>query len=330
MPRMNNLPTCDDVIAAARRIDGHAFVTPLIQSPLLNERVGGVVLLKAENLQVAGAFKFRGAFNRLRQLHEDERTRGVVAFSSGNHAQGVAAAAQRLGVPATIVMPRDAPSIKIDNTRRFGAEVVLYDRQNEDREAIGRRLQQERGAVLVPPFDDPHIIAGQGTLALEIAEQARTLYQRRVDILLAPCSGGGLIAGCALAMQRANPDAKIYSVEPEAFDDTARSLASGKRESVRTGEPSVCDALQVPTPGALAFEVNRRLLAGGLTASDDVAFDAMRFAWRELKLVLEPSGALALGALLAGRIEAGGKTVAVVLSGGNVDPILYCKVLGNA
>lgn len=325
---MNNLPTPDDVIAAARRIDGHAFVTPLIQSPLLNERTGGVVLLKAENLQVAGAFKFRGAFNRLVQLNDDERKRGVVAFSSGNHAQGVAAAAQRLGIPATLVMPRDAPSIKIDNTRRFGAEVVLYDRQNEDREAIGRRLQQERGAVLVPPFDDPHIMAGQGTLALEIAEQAHTLYKRTVDVLLAPCSGGGLVAGCALAMQRANPQARIYSVEPEAFDDAARSLASGQRESIRAGAASVCDALQVPTPGALTFEVNRRLLAGGLTASDDAAFEAMRFAWRELKLVIEPSGAVALGALLSGRIDVRGATVAVVLSGGNVDPALYCKVLG--
>lgn len=327
---MNNLPTPDDVTAAARRIHGHAFITPLLQSPVLNERVGGVVLLKAENLQVAGAFKFRGAFNRLVQLNETERQRGVVAFSSGNHAQGVAAAAQRLGMPATIVMPRDAPAIKVENTRRYGAEVVLYDRQNEDREAIGRRLQQERGAVLVPPFDDPHVMAGQGTLALEIAQQARELYQRSIDVLLAPCSGGGLIAGCALAMQRANPAARIYSVEPDAFDDTARSLASGKRESVRPGAASVCDALQAPTPGALTFEVSRRLLAGGLTASDDSAFDAMRFAWRELKLVLEPSGALALGAVLAGALDLRGRTTAVVLSGGNVDAALYCRVLAKA
>ena len=316
-----------DVQAAARRLSGHAFVTPLVQSPVLNERVGGTVLLKAENLQVGGAFKFRGAFNRLVQLTEAERALGVVAWSSGNHAQGVAAAARRLGVQAAIVMPRDAPAIKIENTRRLGAEIIPYDRQRENREDIGRRYQAERGATLVPPYDDPHIIAGQGTLALEIVDQAQRIYGRKVDVLLAPCSGGGLIAGCALAMQDANPETRIYSVEPTEFDDTARSLASGQRVAVRSGATSVCDALQVPTPGELTFEINRRLLAGGLTATDDMACEAMRFAWRELKLVLEPSGALALAAILAGVLDVRNKTTAVVLSGGNVDARLYCEVL---
>lgn len=319
-----------DVLAAARRIAGHAIVTPLLQSPALDERAGGAVLLKAENLQVCGAFKFRGAFNRLARLTAEERARGVVAWSSGNHAQGVAAAAQRLGVHATIVIPQDAPRIKIENTRRLGAEVVLYDRSGgEDRETIGRRLAAQQGAALAPSYDHPDIIAGQGTLALEIVEQAQSLYGRVVDALLAPCSGGGLIAGCALAMQHVQPRAQVYSVEPAAFDDTARSLASGRRENVRVGATSACDALQAPTPGELTFPINQRLLAGGLTVTDEMAFEAMRFAFRELKLVLEPSGAVALAAVLGGAVETRGRTTAVVLSGGNVDAALYREVLGR-
>jgi threonine dehydratase len=320
--------TAEDVRAAARRVAGQAVLTPLLQSPALNERCGATVLLKPENLQMAGAFKFRGAYNRLVQLSQAERGRGVVAWSSGNHAQGVAAAAQRLGVRALIVMPSDAPAIKIENTRRLGAEVVTYDRKRESREEIGRRIALERSAVIVPPYDDPHIIAGQGTLALEMAEQARDQYGRTLDVLLAPCSGGGLIAGCALALKHMNPQAQIYSVEPAAFDDTARSLASGRRETV-SGGASICDALQVPTPGEITFEINRRLLAGGLTVTDDQVLAAMRFAFRELKLILEPSGSTALAALLSRALDAQGKTVGVVLSGGNVDAQLYGRALAE-
>ncbi|HEX2493693.1 MAG TPA: threonine/serine dehydratase [Steroidobacter sp.] len=323
-------PGPEEVVAAAERLAGRAVLTPLLQSQQLNERVGGVVLLKAENLQIGGAFKFRGAFNRLVQLTPAERSHGVVAWSSGNHAQGVAAAAQLLGVRAAIVMPQDAPKIKIDNTRRLGAQIVFYDRQHESRETIAKRLAAETGAALVPSYDDPHVIAGQGVLALEIAEQAQRMYGRSVDVLLAPCSGGGLVAGCALAMRHVSPNTRIYSVEPAMFDDTARSLTSGKRESAPTGAVSACDALQAPTPGELTFPVNRRLLAGGLTATDETVFEAMRFAWRELKLVLEPSGAIALGALLAGALDVRGRTIAVVLSGGNVDADLYCKVLARS
>jgi threonine dehydratase len=317
-----------DVSAAARRLAGQAVLTPLLQSAALNERCRATVLLKPENLQIAGAFKFRGAYNRLVQLNEAERARGVVAWSSGNHAQGVAAAAQRLGVRALIVMPSDAPAIKIENTRRFGAEVVTYDRRRESREEIGKEIALERGAVIVPPYDDPHIIAGQGTLALEMAHQSQEIYGRTLDVLLAPCSGGGLIAGCALALKHVNSQAQIYSVEPRAFDDTARSLASGRREAV-SGGASICDALQVATPGEITFEINRRLLAGGLTISDEMALEAMRFAFRELKLVLEPSGAAALAALLSGGLDVAGKTAGVVLSGGNVDADLYGRALAQ-
>jgi threonine dehydratase len=327
--RMSAIVSAQDVIAAAGRLAGHAVFTPLLQSQVLNERCRATVLLKPENLQTAGAFKFRGAYNRLVQLSEAERARGVVAWSSGNHAQGVAAAAQRLGVRALIVMPSDAPAIKIENTRRFGAEVVTYDRRRESREEIGKRIALERRAVIVPPYDDPHIIAGQGTLALEMAQQASDVYGRTLDTLLAPCSGGGLIAGCALALKHANPQAQIYSVEPAAFDDTARSLASGRRETVSAGATSICDALQVATPGEITFEINRRLLAGGATVTDEMALDAMRFAFRELKLVLEPSGAVALAAILYGALDIAGRTVGVVLSGGNVDGELFRDALAR-
>lgn len=324
-----SLPTPEDVQAAARRIAGQAVVTPLLQSGILNERCGANVLLKAECLQIGGAFKFRGAYNRLVRLDEAARSRGVVAWSSGNHAQGVAAAAQRLGIHAAIVLPEDAPAIKIENTRRLGAEIIFYDRRREDREAIGRQLAKERGAALAPSYDDPDVIAGQGTVALEAIEQARRIYDCSLDALLAPCSGGGLIAGCALAAQLTSPSTKIFAVEPAAFDDLVRSLASGVRESVRDGATSACDALQAPKPGELTFPINQKLLAGALTVTDEQAFEAMRFAWRELKLVLEPSGAVALAALLCGVFDCRDQTVAVVLSGGNVDPQIYAGILNG-
>jgi threonine dehydratase len=321
-------PRFDDVLEAARRLAGHARLTPLIAAVDLSERLHATVLVKAENLQIGGAFKFRGAFNRLVQLDAAQRSRGVVAWSSGNHAQGIAAAGKRLGVLTTIVMPQDAPRIKIEQTQRLGAQIVFYDRQNENREAIGRRLAQDSGATLVPPYDDPDILAGQGTVALEMDVQARAAADP-LDILLAPCGGGGLISGCALAMSGVSPATRLYSVEPDEFDDTRRSLVLGERQSVRAGAKSLCDALMAPTPGDVTFAINRRLLSGGLAVSDDMVLAAMNYAWRELKLVVEPGGAVALAAALHGLIECRDKTVGLVLSGGNADPDVYCRALSR-
>jgi threonine dehydratase len=316
------------VIAAAQRIKGHAVRTPLLENSRLNERVGGRVLIKPECLQHSGSFKFRGAYNRLSQLDEAARRAGVVAWSSGNHAQGVADAARRLGIAATIVMPADAPTIKAANTRALGATIVPYDRRHESREAIATAIADERGAVLVPSFDDPHIIAGQGTVGLEIAEQARALGAAPESVLVC-CGGGGLIAGTATALADAVPGARVYSVEPAGFDDTARSLVAGEAISNDPDASSICDALLAPSPGSLTFPINQRLLAGGLVVTDDEVRGAMRFAFETLKLVVEPAGAVALAALLSGRIDAKDRTTAVVLSGGNVDPELFAKVIAE-
>jgi threonine dehydratase len=317
-----DLPGFADVEAAARRIAGQAVVTPLLESSALNKRLGFRLLVKAEPLQRTGSFKFRGAFNRLVQLDADQRRRGVVAFSSGNHAQGVAAAAEILGMPAVIVMPADAPAIKRDNTRGFGAEVVTYDRWNQDREAIAAAIQAERGSVLVKPFDDREIIAGQGTTALEVFTETR----RRgiaVDAFAANSSGGGLIAGCALVCEALSPTTRIYCAEPADFDDYARSLAAGTRLGNAPGAASICDALLAQKPGEITFAINRHRLAGGLVASDDEVRRAMAIAFQELKLVIEPGGAVALAAALAGRIPGNPATVVVVASGGNVDAATF-------
>ena len=319
-------PNFADVAAAAERLAGHAVATPLLSSPALDRRVGGRVLLKAETLQRTGSFKFRGAFNRISQIPEAERGAGVVTYSSGNHAQGVAAAAALLGVPATIVMPEDAPAIKLANTRGYGAEVVLYDRFTENREALAVALAAERGATLVRPYDDPGVIAGQGTCGLEIARQAAA-RGLEIDALLVCCGGGGLTAGCALALAELSPKTRIYTVEPAGFDDTRRSLAAGARVGNDPAARSFCDALLAPTPGELTFPINRRLVAGGFAVSDDEVRAAMGYGFRTLKLVLEPGGAVALAALLAGRLETHGKTVALTLSGGNVDPETYREML---
>lgn len=319
-------PSFADIMAAAARLKDQAVRTPLLESPALNQRVGGRVLIKPETLQRTGSFKFRGAYNRISQIPEGERAAGVVAYSSGNHAQGVAAAAALLGLPATIVMPRDAPAMKVDNTRGYGAEVVLYDRSSESRETRAMEIAAQTGATVVRPYDDPWIVAGQGTCGLEIAQQANE-RGAALDALLVCCGGGGLVSGCALALAELSPRTEVYSVEPEGFDDTARSLAGGSRVANAPGAASFCDALLSPTPGELTFSVNRRLLAGGLAVSDAEVAAAMAFAYRTLKLVIEPGGAVALAAVLAGRYDARGKTVAVTLSGGNVDPALYGKVL---
>ncbi len=320
------LPTAADVEAAARVLAPVAVRTPLLTSPALDALTGGRVFLKPEVLQRTGSFKFRGAFNKLSSIAQAARPAGVVAFSSGNHAQGVAAAAQILGMPATIVMPKDAPVSKIERTRGYGAEVVLYDRDKEDRDAIARDLARQRGATVVPPFDDPWVIAGQGTVGREIAEDlaARGLAP---DIVSAPASGGGLMAGIALAIRAKFADAALVTVEPDGFDDHARSFAAGHREPHRAIGRTICDALMASIPGELTFAINNGLGAHGVTTTDAEVSAAVAFAFRELKLVVEPGGAVALAALLAGRIDARGKTVAIVLSGGNVDADLYARLI---
>ncbi len=320
------IPTFADVQAAAGRIAGQAVLTPLLEASALNKRLGFRLLVKAEPLQRTGSFKFRGAFNRLVQLDAEERRRGVVAFSSGNHAQGVAAAAEILGIPAVIVMPADAPAIKLANTKGYGAEVVTYDRWTVDREAVAAEIQAERGAVLVKPYDDPNIIAGQGTAGLEAAQQAAA-RGIEIDAFAANSSGGGLIAGCALALEALSPKTKVYCAEPAGFDDHARSLLAGERLANAAGASSICDALLAQTPGEITFAINQSRLAGGLVASDDEVRRAMAVAFQELKLVVEPGGAVALAAALAGRIPGSPRTVVVVASGGNVDPATFQTAL---
>ncbi len=322
-------PGIADIEAAAERLRGRAVVTPLLESPLLNARLGGRLLVKAEPLQRTGSFKFRGAYNNIAQIPEAQRARGVVAYSSGNHAQGVAAAAKLLGAPALIVMPSDAPRVKIENTRAWGAEVRLYDPAGESREAVAAKLAEERGATIVPPFDHPWTVAGQGTVGIELASQAAAL-EARLDAVLAPCGGGGLIAGIATALAARAPGVPVHAVEPEGFDDTARSLASGRRETARPGARSFCDALRAPTPGAFTFAINRRLLAGGIAVSDAEVAAAMRLAFLHLKLVIEPGGAVALAAVASGKFPLDGRTVAVVASGGNVDAALYAEILADS
>lgn len=326
---MTALPTIADIEAAAKRIEGAAVRTPLISCPALDDRLEARCLIKPEPLQRTGSFKFRGAYNKLSRLAEQAKAKGVVAYSSGNHAQGVAAAAQLLGAAATIVMPADAPAIKLENTRGYGAEVLAYDRYREEREAVAQKLLDERGSLLVPPYDDPDIIAGQGTIGLEIAEQAAELGAD-VDVALVCCGGGGLISGTALALSARSPKTQVYSVEPEGFDDTARSLLSGKHETADPKAKSFCDALLAKTPGALTFALNNQLLKGGLAVSDQEVAAAMAAAFRWLKLVVEPGGAVALAAALSGKLDLKGKTVAIVLSGGNVDPGVFARVLGEA
>ena len=328
-PAPENLaaPTFEDVQAAAVRLAGHAIVTPLLESPLLNETLGGRVLIKAECLQLSGAFKFRGAYNRISQLSDEERQAGVVAYSSGNHAQGVAMVSQMLGVPAVIVMPTDAPEIKLANTRAYGAEVVLYDRETESREEIGARLAAERGSILVPSYDDPFIIAGQGTVGLELVSQAGDMGVK-LDAVIVPCGGGGLSSGSALAIAHECPETKIYTAEPDGFDDTARSLAAGERLANEAGGKTFCDALILPTPGELTFSINRKLLAGGLSVSDNATARAMAAAFKYFKLVVEPGGAVALAAALSGAYDCRGKTVAVICSGGNVDAGVFARAIG--
>ena len=307
--------TRDDVSEAAERIAGSIERSPLIES----EANGYKVWLKCECLQTGGAFKLRGASNRLLQLSDEERKRGVVAFSSGNHARGVAIAARRLGIRAIIVMPSDAPAVKVDGTRGEGAEIIFYDRYRESREAIAAKISEESGATVVPSFDDPHIVAGQGTVGIEILEQMPEPPRR----IIVPCGGGGLASGIALAC----PDAEIAIVEPEGWDDMRRSLELGEIVPVSADAPhTLCDALQTPRVSPITFGILRERGAKALTASEDAVREAVRWAWDKHKLVVEPGGAIALAALLSGTAEPAEGTV-VVLSGGNVDPALHAEIV---
>lgn len=327
MNKHNTAIHLSDIQAASHRIRPEAIVTPLLESPQINQALGGRVLFKAEVLQKTGSFKFRGAMNFLRQVKAAEGVRHVVAYSSGNHAQAVAATAQMLGLKATIVMPEDAPAMKIEGTRFYGAEVVLYNRRTESREEMAHRLVVQYKAVLVPPYDHPFTIAGQGTVGLELVEQAQAL-ETSLDAVFVPCSGGGLTAGCALAVKTMSPQTHVYSVEPEGFEDTARSLAQGQRVSIDAiGNNTLCDALMMPQPGVVTFPINARYVTRGLSVSDDAVYKAMAMMFQHLKLVVEPGGAVGLAALLSGQWDCQGKTVAIILSGGNVDPQVFMQAL---
>jgi threonine dehydratase len=323
------LPTFADVDAAAERIRGLAVRTPLVNAPVLDERLSARVFLKAETLQRTGSFKFRGAYNKISSIPVEKRAGGVVAYSSGNHAQGVAAAARLLGMRAAIVMPADAPLAKRRRTQALGAEVVLYDREREDRAAIAHRIANERGATLVPPYDDPLIVAGQGTIGREIVEDL-SAQGLMPELVLVGCSGGGLAGGIALGLKARVPDAVLYTVEPEGFDDTRRSFASGQRESNARMSGSICDALLSPTPGEVTFPLTSRLIGQGVAVSDDEVARAVRYAFEELKLVVEPGGAVGLAAMLARKVDVSGKVVVGVLSGGNVDAEMFCKLIGSS
>jgi threonine dehydratase len=322
------LPTAADIDAAARRLAGVAVRTPLINAAVLDELLGARVFLKAETLQRTGSFKFRGAYNKISSIPLEKRAAGVVAYSSGNHAQGVAAAAKLLGMRATIVMPSDAPRAKRLRTEALGAEVIGYDRNTEDRAAIAMKLVNERGATLVPPYDDPLIIAGQGTIGAEIVEQLAELGLKP-EIVVVGASGGGLAAGISLGVKSRVASAKFYTAEPEGFDDTARSFVSGKREANARMSGTICDALMTVTPGELTFPITSKLIGQGISATDAEVGRAVRYAFEELKLVVEPGGAIGLAALLAGKVDIKGKVVVAILSGGNVDTELFAKLIAG-
>ena len=316
----------DRITAAAERIDGHAVRTPLLNAPLLDELAGRRVFIKPECLQKTGSFKYRGARSAISALSPDQRKRGVIAFSSGNHAQGVALSAREMSLPAVIIMPGDAPAQKINNTRAYGAEVVLYDRATEDRDALGAALAQERGLTLIKPFDNEDVIAGQGTCGLEIAAQAAEAGIETADVLIC-CGGGGLTSGIALALEARAPGMRPRPVEPEGFDDVARSLATGERQANAQMSGSICDAILTPTPGDLTYPIIKRLCGPGLVVSDDDAMRAMALAFIRLKLVLEPGGAVALAAAMF-HAEGDGDIIAVA-SGGNVDTHVFESALSK-
>ena len=323
---VRQMPVYSDIAQAAMRIKGQAILTPLLRSDLLDEITGATVFIKPETLQVTGSFKFRGAYNAISKLDASARKKGVLAASSGNHAQGIAEAAKRLGVEATIVMPSDAPRIKIERTKRSGATVILYDRMTEDRDAMSQRIAEESGAVFIHPYDNPDVIAGQGTCGLEICLDLQK-RGKAPDHVLVCTGGGGLTAGIALSLKHHFASARVHSCEPDEFDDYRRSLMSGKREKNLVQGGSVCDAIVTPSPGEISFAINRNLLGEGFAIGDEEALGAVAFAFNELKLVVEPGGAAALAALLQQGKKFKGKTVVVVLTGGNIDPDILARAL---
>ncbi len=329
MQTQARLPEFSDILEAFQRLENWAVRTQLVRSDVLDELTGGRIFLKPECLQRTGSFKFRGAWNYISRLSREANAGGVVAYSSGNHAQGVAAAARIMGLPALIVMPEDAPAIKKRNTMALGAEVVTYDRFTGNREEIGGAIAAERKAEIVPPYEHPWIIAGQGTAGLELVQDLEALGQRP-DAVLVCTGGGGLTAGISIAVKELVPDAAVYACEPVGFDDYGRSLAAGERVSNAPGPMSICDAIVTPTPGEMTFAVNQPRLAGGLSVTEEEVKRAVRFAFETLKLVVEPGGAVALAAILAGKIDCNGKTVAATLSGGNADAELIAEILGSA
>ncbi|MFU8862949.1 MAG: threonine ammonia-lyase [Rhodobacterales bacterium] len=314
--------------AAAKRLEGHARITPLLSSPFIDQLAGRRVLIKAECLQHTGSFKYRGGYAAVSALSEEARARGVIAFSSGNHAQGVALAAAQHDTPAVIIMPQDAPRLKIENTCALGAEVVLYDRATGDRDAIGTQMAQERGLTLIKPFDEPQVIAGQGTTGLEIAQQAKAEGVTQADVLVC-CGGGGLTSGIALALEAEAPGLRARPVEPKGFDDATRSLATGTIQSNERMTGSICDAIVTPRPGDLTFPIMQSLCGPGLVVTDHEALRAMAQAFLRLKVVLEPGGAVALAAALCRRDQIEGDAVIVVASGGNVDLDMYEQALNT-
>ncbi|WP_170454278.1 threonine ammonia-lyase [Ruegeria arenilitoris] len=320
------MSTIDLIEAAAVRLQGHARETPILTSPFLDELAGRRVLVKPECLQHTGSFKFRGAWSAISALDAEARKRGVIAYSSGNHAQGVAHAATLHGVQSVIIMPSDAPALKIKNTRALGAEVILYDRANESREEIGEALSRERGLTLIRPYDEPQVIAGQGTVGLEVARQARDLGVTDADVLVC-CGGGGLTSGVALALEKHAPGLRARPCEPEGFDDVKRSLASGSVQTNNAAAGNICDAILTPRPGDITFPILRRLCGPGLAVSEDEALRAMALAFLRLKVVLEPGGAVSLASALFRKNEIQGDAVIVVASGGNVDPQVFARAL---
>jgi threonine dehydratase len=318
-----------DVQAAAARLHGRIIRTPMLRHPLLDRLTGGTVLVKPEPLQRTGSFKLRGAMNAALLLDPAARRGGIATHSSGNHGQATACAAHMLGMPAVVAMPSDAPAIKVESTRRWGAEVVFFDRHTTDREALAAQLAAERGATAIPPFDHRDVIAGQGSLAIELVEDAQAAGLT-LDAMAVCTGGGGLAAGCALALEALAPAAEIWAVEPEGWDDTRRSLDAGRRIANDGSGDGLCDALLSKQPGALTFPINLPRLAGGVAVTPAEVFHAMRFAFEHLKIVAEPGGAVALAALLAGKLDARGRCFGVVISGGNVDPAVFARALAEA
>jgi threonine dehydratase len=328
MDEFNRPVTAAGVRAASEAMRGEAVETPLLEHPVLNERAGGRVLLKAEVLQRGGSFKFRGAFTRLQRLSPDARARGVLAWSSGNHALGVALAARRFDCPATILMPADAPAIKAEQVRAAGAEIITFDRYKDDREAIGRRIAVERGLALAPSYDHPDIIEGQGTLALEAIRQAASIGAG-FDAFVFCCGGGGMTAGCATILSEISPQTDVIVAEPEGYAETWASILAGERLRNDVSRKTICDAIATPTPGEITFPILQRHVRGGAALTEDEVETAMAFAFKYLKLVVEPGGVVALATILAGKVKTAGLTVGAVLSGGNVDPALYARALSR-